>query len=422
VVYRWPQALPGGKAILISVYRPGLSLDSGDIAVLVLKTGQTKTIARAAVYGSYSPSGHLLYLSQNTLMAVRFDADRLETSGAPVALPDDVVSASVFSGAQFGVTNSGVLAYISGRFADPTLPLVWLDANGTRPLLPSPSGRVVTPRLSPDGKLLAFSVRGDLWVFDPARAVSTQLTRGAGAEYPVWTPDGRAIAFRWGAGGIGWVRADGSGPAQMIYESKSLIAIPQSFSPDGRHLAFHEMKEGGSNANRDIFQLAIDNTTPDRPKAGQPETLVSTDAADADPMISPDGRWLAYISGLSTGYNVFVRPYGEGSEAGGQVQITTTPGRFPLWSRARQEIFYVTTDGRIQVVPYAVNGRTFVPGKPRLWSSTPIDLNAVAYPLDIAPDGRSFVTAVAPDSGAAHENLHVTFLLNFFDELKRKIK
>jgi hypothetical protein len=119
--------------------------------------------------------------------------------------------------------------------------------------------------------------------------------------------------------------------------------------------------------------------------------------------------------------HVFVRPFGEGAEKIGQAKISTLPGRFPLWSRTNQEIFYVTTDRRIQVVPYTISGRTLVPGKPRVWSNTPIQLNGVAYPLDIAPNGKSFAASLAHDAGGEKVNDHFTFLINFFDEVGRKL-
>jgi Tol biopolymer transport system component len=418
--HRWPQVVSGGAAVLFTVM-PGNTQDSasfnvGHIAAFSPKTRQAKVVAEGGFYGRYLPGGYLIYVNQNTLYGVRFDIGNLQTMGMAMPLLDDVAADTLSGGGQFDISKTGTLVYVSGKTAE-RKPIVWLDASGTRPLLAAPPALVVTPRLSPDGKLLAASLDNDIWVIDPERGGSRRLTNNAYAMYPVWTPDGNHIVFRWGSSGIGWVRSDGSAPPQKLYENKISTAIPESFTPDGRHLAFH----AGALQNRDIFVLPVDTADPDRPKAGEPETFVATAESDSDPMFSPDGRWLAYITG-STDYQVYVRPYPEGAHGGGQFQISTEPGRFPMWSRTSQEIFYVTTDGRIQVVPYTISGRIFMPGKPRTWSPTAIQLNGVAYPLDIGPNGKSFVAALGSGGGAGEKsNLHLTFLVNFFDELKRRI-
>src|SRR5207253_124623 len=129
------------------------------------------------------------------------------------------------------------------------------------PIIASPSGRPLTPRLSPDGKLLALGVGGDLIVYDLARGSSTHLTfPPASGAYPVWMPDAKHIVFS--ANGIYWVRSDGSGKPERIYEHG---AIAQSVSPDGKVVAFHQLGDG-----RDLYTAPLDLTDPDHAKLGQP--------------------------------------------------------------------------------------------------------------------------------------------------------
>ena len=117
-----------------------------------------------------------------------------------------------------------------------------------------------------------------------------------------------------------------------------------------------------------------------------------------------------------------MRPFPEGAQGAGQAQISASPGRFPIWSRAAKEIFYVTLEGRIMVVPYTINGRAFSPGKPAVWSDTLVGMTTNNMPLDLAPDGKRFVVFPGLEiSGGEKANLHITFLLNFFDELKRRM-
>jgi hypothetical protein len=131
---------------------------------------------------------------------------------------------------------------------------------------------------------------------------------------------------------------------------------------------------------------------------------------------------MAYSSSESGFLQVYVRPFPARPD-GGKYQISTNVGRFPVWSRTAKELFYTDVNGRIMVVTYSVNGNTFVPGPPRLWSQAALLLTGNAPPLDLAPDGKRMLASLPPDNstGAEKDSLHVTFLLNFFDELKRRM-
>jgi serine/threonine-protein kinase len=412
---RWPQILPGGQAILFTGDAPG-SFDDAAIEVLILKTGEIKTVQRGGYFGRYLPSGHLVYIRQGTLFAVPFDLARYQTRGMPAPILEDVAGNTTNGGGQLDFSRTGTLVYLSGKSGASPSNLSWLDAMGKREPLAVPAA--LGPRFSPDGKRLAFFTPFGISVYDLARGSATRLPSPNGEAYPVWTPDGKHIVCASGEG-ISWVRSDGSGQPQQIFESKNSPA-PWSLTPDGRRLAFHQSGEG---TGRDIWTLPLDTTDPDHPKAGAPELFLATKGNDVEPVFSPDGRWLAYTSSESTAYQVFVRPFPEGASGGGQAQISTTPSRFPLWSRTAREIFYATLDGHIMVVPYTINGRTFEPGKPRQWVGTQIALPGNPTPYDLAPDGKRFAVFLPPEASAGGEkaNLHVTFLLNFFDELKRRL-
>ena len=417
LLLRFPQALPGTSAILMSLQPAGPAASDGEIAALLPKTVEMRTLLHGGFSPQYLPSGHLLYQNQNTLFGVRFDLRTLQVQGTPVPLLDDLAMPANGSTRQFDTSRNGTLVYFAGKAAQQTQPLVWLDASGSRPLLPSPPGRVETPRVSPDGKRLAASLNGDIWVFDPERGGSTRLTNTGAARYPVWTPDGKAIVYMGGASGIGWVPSDGSTPPRTLLRTSGNTPIPQSFNPDGRLLAYHEGID--SVAHRVVFTVALEGSD-GMPKAGQPQKFVEVDGAAADPMFSPDGRWIAYIGGPLGSFHVFVRP-APGTDGVGQAQISTESGRFPMWSRTSKELFYVTVDGHILVVPYTIDGHSFVPGKPRPWSPQAIELNGVSYPIDIAPNGKSFAAALAHGNDTGKANLHLTFVLNFLDELKRRL-
>ena len=173
--------------------------------------------------------------------------------------------------------------------------------------------------------------------------------------------------------------------------------------------------------NRVVYTVDLDNSRGGMPKAGEPRKFVEAEDAAADAMFSPDGRWIAYVAGgAARKYHIFVRP-APGADGEGQAQVSTEFGRFPLWSRTSKEIFYVAEDGRILAVPYTVEGRRLVPGKPRVWSQQKIELNGVAYPYDLAPDGKRFAATLAASNDTPKANLHLNFVINFMDEIKRRL-
>ncbi len=249
VFRRWPQVLPGGKAVLFTQSPNPFSWDDADVAVVSLKTGQIKIVQHGGYSGRFVPSpygtGHLLYVHGSSLFAVLFDPDRLETSGTPVPVLADVAGNSMEAGGQFDGALNGSLVYLQGKAAaSSSYPIAWMDSSGkTAPLLAKP-GTYGAPRFSPDGKRLAFTATGskgpDVWVYDWERDISTQLTfTGPGNLEMVWTPDGKHIVFGSSAAGVAalwWMRSDGSGePRKLLERKNSGVGLrPQSFAPDGR--------------------------------------------------------------------------------------------------------------------------------------------------------------------------------------------
>jgi Tol biopolymer transport system component len=165
-----------------------------------------------------------------------------------------------------------------------------------------PLGVYFTPRFSPDGKRLAFSIATgqgeDIWVKDLDRDTPARLSFLPGSNRsPVWTPDGQNIVFQStnpAVPGLYWIRSDGSGEAQRLTEGK-LQEVPYSFSPDGKRLAFSQIGNGGS---QDIFTAPIEGDA-SHPKFGKAQLFLGTPYNEFHPAFSPDGRWLAYTSGES---------------------------------------------------------------------------------------------------------------------------
>jgi serine/threonine-protein kinase len=338
-------------------------------------------------------------------------------------LVEDVESDPGSGGGQFDVSGpasaTGTLLYLSGKASDQTRRVAWLDSAGTiEPLTAAPS-RYAQPRVSPDGKKLALRNNGDIYVYDLERESATRLTFTGTSQAPVWAPDGRHLVFVAVSLGfsLSWVRSDGAGEVRQLLTSQNNV-FPGSFSPDGRWLAYHET---APEAGLDLWTLPLDPADPDHPKPGKPVLFLRTAADESAPRFSPDGRWIAYRSSESGNNEIFVRPFPASS--GGKWQISRDGGLYAFWSSKGHELFYQTADNRIMVVDYTATRDAFTPDKPRLWSEKQIFNPAPGVAnLDLMPDGKRFVVLDAPESSPAENgSVHLTMLLNFFDEVRRRI-
>ncbi|MCP5119758.1 MAG: hypothetical protein GY953_53855, partial [bacterium] len=397
----------------------GTTWDQAGIEVQSLETGERKTLQRSGTYGRYVPSGHLAYVHQGALFVAPMDLDRLELTGPPEPVLEEVVT-KVGGGAQFDFSQTGMFVYLSGQ-AGPGTSIHWLDSTGqTQPLL---AGQYLWPRFSPVGKRLALTAfegsNQDLWVYEWERDTMLQLTFDpAGESAPVWSPDGGHIAFAserdGGTRNIYWIRADGAGQVQRLTESKN-EQRPSSFSPDGKRLAFHE---NSSETGWDIWTLPIEGE-PDSPQPGKAEVFLGTSSVELFPAFSPDGRWLAYQSTDSGTSEVYVRPF---PGPGGKWLISNGGGEHPVWSPNGRELFYRTLDSRIMVATYTAKDDVFVADKQRLWSEKQFSTTRPTWNFDLAPDGKRFAVLMATDeAGEQAAPTHVTFLHNFFDELRRRV-
>ncbi|HEV2984082.1 MAG TPA: hypothetical protein VGX46_06830, partial [Vicinamibacterales bacterium] len=423
ISHRWPQILPGGKAVIFTSLTAAnfAAFDEATIQVVSLQNGQRKTLLQGGSYGRYLASGHMLYVRNGTAFAVPFDVDRLETRGTPVPVLEGVANVPNSGAAQLDVSAGGTLVYESGT--DQRQTIQWLDATGKlEPLLAKPAFYLWI-RFSPDGSRLVYRVvegaSNHLWIYDWQRGTETRLTTDSTIHNsPTWSADGRYIAYQ-GEGGVFFIAADGAGKPLPLFKAPN-SPYPESFSADGRWLAFSAPNP--VSGDMDIWTAPLADAGHEL-RAGTPEPFVHTLALERDAAFSPDGRWLAYTSTESGTYQAYVRafpgtPFGSGS----RWQISNTGGLQPLWSQNGHELFYRSTDNRIMVVTYATRGDAFVAEKPRVWAERQVWAAGAGGVLDIAPDGKRFavlIPAAATGPDAQESRHHVTLVLNFFDELRR---
>jgi serine/threonine-protein kinase len=426
IAHRWPQVLPRGRGVLFTGAGRSNVQEVASIRVWLPQTGTAKTLLQNGYFGrfvsAHDHGGYLLYIHEGSLFAVPFDLDRMELQGKPVPVLEDLSSDPIQGGGQFGFSKDGTFLYLSGMAADPNTTLAWLDSSGRSESL-IPPGQYRTPRLSPDGRNLALaSLSGgtqNIYVYDLQRLTTQRLTFTPTTDsYPTWTPDGKHLAFTSSGTSIWWVRADGAGqPQQLLARDPAVTTrVPYSFSPDGTRLSYYQLTPETS---ADIWTMTLDLWDPEHPKPGKPEPFQRTPSSEERGAFSPDGRWMAYESNESGTFQIYVQPF---PGPGGKWQVSNSSGRDATWSRAGNQLFFETNDGYLMVADWTVKGETFVPGKPRQWSSVQLrDMGSLNMTLH--PDGKRFV--IFPASVKTPEektgNLHATFLLNFTDELRRRV-
>jgi len=417
--HRWPQVLPGGKAVLFTSHtQQAGGFNNATIEVVVLATGERKVLRRGGSYGRYVPSGHLVYVNQSTLFAVPFDLGTLEVTGSPAPVVQQVSWDVAHGGAQFAFSDTGRLAYVGGDATLPEYPVVWVDANGDKAPLWEERGSYGNPRLSPDGTRLSLTVlrdgNWDIWVYDLERGVSTRLTFDEASDTEqIWSPDGEYLAFSSdmnGADNLYRKRADGSGEMERLTESPT-SEWATSWSPDGRFITYIK-----SDNAFDLWVVPLEGER-------KPEVFLSTPFREANADFSPNGRWMAYASGESGRSEVYVRPFPPG---GGKWQVSDGGGGFPRWSRDGGQLFYRTDEG-LMVASVETAGDTFRAGKPRplfegafLGGIGGVGLAGNSFAdYDVAPDGRRFVMFPAPEDSGQRDHPHVTLVTHWFDDLRR---
>jgi Tol biopolymer transport system component len=425
ITQRWPQVLPAGKAVLFTSNTHTNVYEDAEIVVYSMASGQRKTVQRGGFYARYVPSGHVVYMHEGTLFAVPFDLKRLEATGQPAPILEGVVATPAFGAAQFSLSETGNLVYVAGRGGGQNVSIYWMDREGKfTPLRETPGG-YLNPAFSPDGKRLALDIfdgkRRDIWVYEWERDTLTRLTFGGeGNAYPAWTPDGQRIVYssqeKGGAPNLWWARANGAADAQRLTQSKNLAQFSESWSLDGKVLAFRQENPG---TGSDIFTITIEGDEKSGWKAGEPKPFVNSPFYEGEPAFSPDGRWLAYVSNESGNFEVYVRPF---PGPGGKWQVSTGGGVLPRWPRNGKELFYRTEDTKIMVVTYTASSDSFRADKPQLWSPGQFtELGQGNYNFDLHPDGKRFAVLKAPSTEQGAAVNKVSFIFNFFDELRRKL-
>jgi Tol biopolymer transport system component len=402
-----PHVLPGGRAFLYSI-------TDGTGRTIAVKTfdgaNEGRRLLPGAVAARYVSSGHLVYGLDGRLMAVPFDVDRLEVTGAAVPMPESVYVSSAGL-AQAAVSPAGGLAYLASEEAQ-ALQLSWVGPQGQA------STAVTVPRnysdlvLSSDGRRAALHLwdeDNDIWVADLVRGGLTRLTFTKDEEEtPVWSPDGKELAYaaaaRDGKRGVFTRPADGSAAAveRKIWEYVDHFHV-NDWSPDRRTILVEVRRAGTGN---DI--VAVDVET------GTAKDVLASPYDEYNARLSPDGTWLAYVSDESGRAEVYAQPY---PALNARVPVSTDGGREPVWSHDGRKLFFRSAESVMEAGVVSMSPLEFAAPK-ALFRDTFIRTQGSYHThFDVAPDGR-FLMIENPNQGAiGRQEIHI--VLNWADELKR---
>jgi len=398
--YLFPHYLPDGKVLLLQIRSQGMDR----LGALTLATGKLTRFEQPGSNPRYVSSGYVVVATRRgTLLAVPFDASRLEITGSAVPVADGVV-VGPGGGARMGMSRDGAFAYVTGPLVQRELVLV--DRAGKARALPAEPQAYIAPRLSPDGRRIAVEVaepdfvNSDVWLYDMAQHTRTRLTFDQTGHRPIWTPDGRRIVYSRGQfsqGDLYWIPADGTGPAQ------SLLVAPEDqwagdVTPDGRTLLF---RSGGAGPVRSIHTLPLQG-----PRT--PRVFLANQFDNHSPALSPDGHWVAYVSNESGRLEVYVRPF---PGPGGRWQVSLAGGTEPVWAGNGRELFY-RNGTRMMVAAIALHPTFTVGARRELFEGNYLN-DPVYRSYDVTRDGRSFVLVRSPKPLG-----DFIVVLNWFDQLR----
>ena len=400
----WPDVLPDNDAIIFTVWTgPGKSFADSRIEALSFKSGKRKVLIEGGTGARRLPDGQLAYTRNGTLFVIGFDPKTLEVKGAPMPVIDGVMSGTANGDSDFAVSTNGTLVYQPGTFLSYQRNLVQLDRTGKVTNITSEVKPYGELSLSPDGKQVALTLQAssfDVWIYDPGRDTFTRASFGGDEYRPHFSPDGKMLGYDSSKGGnqdIYVKRGITQGEEIKITEGPEYKQFA-GFTPDGREIIFSRVNK---DTGWDLYAASIEGDHKPRP-------LVVAPFNQTDPRLSPDGKWLAYVSDESGQQEVFVQSLADPSM---RAQVSSEGGDSPRWSPSNNELFFKFRN-RLMSVKFA-SGNTLNPGKPTMLFEDKVDWNY----YDVAPDGR-FVVARDADTKAAGNQINV--VLHWLDEIKKK--
>ena len=397
----WPTLLPGGRVVLFSSLPARGSFEDADIVAVDLTGGNPKVVLKSAYYPHYAPTGHLIFVQGDSVLAAPFDLNSRAVTGPAATLLKGVSTSSWTGYADFAFSDTGTLVFISGGPHPTKATLVSVDRGGNaRSLIDEPRAYRL-PRVSPDGLHVAVALvdqQVDIWTYDLARRTLNRLTDSPSWDaFPFWQPGMRWMAFSSTRDGLASIyRQDlRDGTVEKLVATQ-YPTYPNSWSPDGRLLAYEEENPQTGN-DLWIYSMESHSRT----------VFLRTPYNETQAEFSPDGRFIAYESGEAGEQpEIYVRPY---PEINPRRKVSANGGTSPRWGSHGKELFY-QVGGKLMVLNIETTP-DFAAGPPRELFEGPYG----AY--DVLPDGQSFV--MVKEMAAGDPQTRINFVLNWFEEVKR---
>jgi serine/threonine-protein kinase len=415
-----PQLLSDDDTLLFTLaktdVRSSAVWDYGQVVAHSLKTGARKVLVEGASDGRYLATGHLVYMTEGTLMAVPFDARNLQIKGGPVPVVEGIrrSASAVGGGTQYAYSNTGTLVYVRGPARTGQDDVFLYDRDGQVTPLKIPHGAYSHPRVSPDGKWLAVETTDrkqtaiSLYELSGASAVR-RLTFEGNNRLPIWSADSKRVAFqsdRDGDAAIFWQSVNGGAAERLTRPERGTSHSPESWSPRGDLFLFSVAK--GSEISLWTFSI--------RDRKPSPFGSVISRGTPTNAAFSPDGRWIAYQSGESGSGEaiLFVQPF---PPTGDKFEIAR--GGRAMWSPDGKELFFVPAPGQFRAVSVRTTPTFAVTGAANLPRRFGLAPPANPRPYDVLPDGRFVAVDVANEISAARAP-QIQVVLNWFEDLKTK--
>ena len=385
----YPQFLPDGKRFLYFIQsgNPNTqgvyagSLDRPQERIQVVRT-DAKAIYTQPIAGR---SGYLLWLREQTLLAQRFDPGKLLLEGDPAPVAEEI-AVNEIQRAAFWASDAGLLGYRNGGAGGQKL--VWMSRDGKR-TEQGGMDNYNSLRLSLDGKRVAFGrgrATANIWLLEFARSVLTRLTfRTKEDFYPVWSPDGRQIAFSSNRSGVFEIyRKDaGGGGQEEQLTSGPNDKLVTDWSRDGKYLLYGQ---SDPKTSLDLWALPLDG---DR----KPVPVLQSPFLESGGQFSSDGKWIAYHSTESGRIEVYIRAF---PSSAGKWQISNRGGFIPRWRADGKELFYVSLDLKMMAVTIRASAAGVEADTPReLFPTLVAGFNS---PYDVAADGQRFLLSERPQA------------------------
>ena len=390
-----PKLLPGGHSVLFTAFLGGRGARVG---LCDTATGRSRVLLEDANNAHYMRSGHLVFGRGNEIWAVAFDAARSEIVGSPKKMVDQVWAGGFFYSTLFTASENGVLAYAPAGTQSGRRSLVWVDREGRETPITREMRSYAAPRLSPDGKSILVRIAEeavDIWSYEIERAVLTRLTSEGFEEGPLWAKDGKSFFYpsnRFGVQAIYRQFLSGGGDAKLLNEA-ARFQYPETLSHDGKAIVTVKMNP---KTGLDTFLLPLE--------AGATATpLLVTASSEYCGGLSPDGRWLVYVSRASGRPEVFVRSVAGGAD---EWRVSLDGGTEPRWSAAGGEIFY--REGLRMLAAEIRTSPTVQVSKPRQLFEGLYEVMDGPINYDVSPDGRRFLMVKMERSEAPAELRVVT--------------